>query len=88
MKELDMSAGGNVAEKGEALLQRRYTVCHAWFTAIADANSHDSSLFVQAVEKEEKDSEREVPSATARSFETTSRVLPSPPFVVSLVVAV
>ena len=39
-------------------------------------------------EKEEKDSEREAPSVTVRSFVITSKVSPSPPSVVWLVVVV
>ena len=42
----------------------------------------------QEEEKEEKDSEREAPSVTEKSFVITSRVLPSPLFVVLPVVVV
>jgi hypothetical protein len=43
---------------------------------------------LQEEEKEERDSEREEPSVTARFFAITSRELPSLPFVVLLVVVV
>jgi hypothetical protein len=45
-------------------------------------------LILQEEEKEERDSEREEPSVTARFFATISRELPSLLFVVSLVVVV